>query len=61
MKAFKYICSSIIIAIAAYLGYRSLGEISQMYFDFFILTLLCGVFVLFDGGRKVNETARKKH
>lgn len=61
MKAFKYICSSIIFAIASYLGYRSLGEISLMYFDFFILTLLCGVFVLFDGGRKVSETARKKH
>lgn len=59
MKAFKYICAALIFAIAAYNGYRCIGQISPMYFDFFVITLLCGVVVLLDGGRS-NAKSRKK-
>ncbi len=59
MKAFKYICAALIFAITAYNGYICLGQISPMYFDFFIITLLCGVVVLLDGGRS-NAESRKE-
>lgn len=51
MKAFRYICASIIFALAGYLGYRCLGEISRTYTLLFLIVLCCGMIVLLDGGR----------
>ena len=60
MKLFRYICSAIIFALAGYLGYRCIGEISRTYILLFLLVFCCGMIVLLDGGRKTNASVCKK-
>lgn len=60
MKLFRYICAGIIFALAAYLGYRCIGEISRTYILLFALVFCCGMIVLLDGGRNTKHRARKK-
>ena len=54
MKAFRYIISSLIFAIAAVCGYNCIGQISLIPYIFFGITLGCGLIVLLDGGKKKN-------
>ena len=60
MKLFRYICSTIIFALAAYLGYRCIGEISRTYILLFIMVFCCGMIVFLDGGRQANAPVHKK-
>ena len=60
MKLFRYTCSAIIFALAGYLGYRCIGEISRTYILLFLLVFCCGMIVLLDGGRKTNASVCKK-
>ena len=54
MKAFRYIISIFIFAIAAACGYNCIGQISMIPYLFFGITLGCGFIVLLDGGKEKN-------
>ena len=54
MKAFRYIISIFIFAIAAACGYNCTGQISLIPYLFFGITLGCGFIVLLDGGKEKN-------
>ena len=60
MKLFRYICAGIIFILAAYLGYRCIGEISRTYILLFGLVVCCGMIVLLDGGRSTARQEQKK-